>query len=99
LSLTERRSRCLEALTAPPGGTQALLEEVRARITQAEEDLKHALRWGWRPGSTAVHLVFVKRTPWEGLRFWLNTPSEYTSSAHKVRGGGDGRDASGPGRV
>jgi hypothetical protein len=46
------------------------------RLAQAGEDARHALHWGWTPGSTTVRRFFRPCEPWEGLRFWLDTPSE-----------------------
>ena len=49
-----------------------LLAEVEAALGMAEEDIRHGLRWGWRPGSLVVRHHFAPVVPYAGLSWWLD---------------------------
>ena len=59
----------------PRTGREAFLAEVQACLDEADAGLRHALRhaltWGWTPGSSTVRHVLGEVTPYAGLAYWL----------------------------
>jgi hypothetical protein len=73
----------LAALVEPPEAPRAFLDRVQAQLARAEADVKHALTWGWRPGSTERRHLFGPTADWAGLSYWLDASSSRTQGISK----------------
>ena len=68
------RSSCTEGVSkrlGRPGEAEAILLRAWAALASHEADVRHALTWGWTPGSSTVRHVLGEVTPWAGLAYWL----------------------------
>jgi hypothetical protein len=70
----------LDSVDAPGAGRDGFIAACQAAITRADEDLKHALRWGWTPGSTGRRHLFGPVVPYAGLAWWLDHGSAVYAS-------------------
>ena len=57
---------------APRAGKAAFLAAVQACLDEADAGMRHALTWGWTPGSSTVRQVHgLGPFPYAGLAYWL----------------------------
>jgi hypothetical protein len=72
----------LDCVGAPGAGREGFLAAYQEVISRADEDLRHALTWGWTPGTSRVRRYFGPATegPYEGLAWWLDHGPEAFAS-------------------